>query len=385
MDLDLTEEQLMIRQAVRDFAQKEIIPVSRQLAREKRFPWEILKKMVPLGFLGAPISQEYGGMGLDDLSLSIFMEEMGKANLPLSTTMSTHMANVGQTIEQWGTPEQKERYLPRMCRGEVLAGFAATEPNIGSDIASIETIAAKDGGFWVLNGTKIFTTNGGVAGVVLVIAQADKSRGYRGLTAFLVDRGTQGFTTRDIHGKLGLQSSNTAELIFDGCRLPQNALLGGEIGSGFRIAMSALDRARLCCAAQCVGVAQACIDAAVEYAKNRIQFGKPIGGHQLIQEIISDMIVETEAARFLTYRAAYARTKGNSASTEISKAKYYASEVVFRVANNALQVHGGYGYIDDFPVERYLRDIRIATIWDGTSQIQTLLIARDALDINAFS
>jgi len=385
MDLDLNEQQLMVRQTVRDFADKEIIPVSRQLDREERFPTEIVKKMSALGFMGAPISQDYGGMGLDTVSYSLLIEEIGRANFGLRSIVSAHLSLIGQTIEQWGTPEQKKKYLPPMCRGDMLGCFATTEPNIGSDVGSIETSAVKDGKYWVLNGTKMFISNGGVAGVALVFATTDKSKGYRGLAGFLVDRGTPGFSSRDIHGKLGLRCSNTAELILDNCRVPEDAILGGQPGSGFKHAMSAFDKARLCVAAGCVGLAQACVDACVEYAKNRKQFGKPIGGHQLVQGIIADMIVETQAARLLTYRAAAERDKGNPATIETSMAKYFSSEIAFRAANNAIQVHGGYGYIDEFPVERYLRDVRVASLLEGTSQVHKLIIGRNALDINAFS
>ncbi|MBI4297713.1 MAG: acyl-CoA dehydrogenase family protein [Chloroflexi bacterium] len=385
MDFDLSEEQLMVRQMARDFAEKEIIPTARQLDREERFPWEILKKMAPLGFLGAGTSPKYGGMGLDWVSYCLLTEEVGRASFALRSIISAHMSLTAQTIEQWGTPEQKQKYLPPMCRGEMLGCFATTEPNIGSDVANIETAAVKDGSHWVLNGTKMFISNGGVAGVALVFAQTDKSKGYRGLTAFLVDKGTPGFTARDIHGKLGLRASNTAELVLEDCRVPQEAVLGNDVGGGFRMAMSAFDKARLCVASGCVGLAQACVDASVEYAKNRVQFGKPIGGHQLVQGIISDMILETEAARLLTFRAACEKNKGKPATIETSMAKYYSSEVAFRAANNAIQIHGGYGFIDEFPVERYLRDVRVATLLEGTSQIHKLIIGRDALGINAFS
>ena len=215
MDFDLNEQQLMVRQTVRDFAEKEIIPVSRQLDREERYPEEILKKMAALGFLGAPIAQEYGGMGLDTVSYCLLIEEIGRANFALRSIVSAHLSLIGQTIEQWGTPEQKKKYLPPMCRGDMLGCFATTEPNIGSDVANIETSAVKDGKHWVLNGTKMFISNGGVAGISLIFAQTDKSKGYRGLTSFLVERGTPGFSSRDIHGKLGLRSSNTAELILN--------------------------------------------------------------------------------------------------------------------------------------------------------------------------
>lgn len=385
MDFSFTEEQLMVRQTVRDFARKEIVPVSRQLDREGGLPSELLAKMAPLGYLGVPFAPEYGGMGISHLGYILFLEEMGRANLALCATVSVHMSTVGRTIEQWGTPEQKRKYLPRMSRGEILGCFCATEPNIGSDVSSIETTATRDGNGWVLNGTKIFATNGGVAGVALIVAQTDKSLGYRGITMFVVDRGTRGFTSREMHGKMGQRASSTGEIILEDCRVPADAVLGGQVGAGFKMAMSALDRARECAGAYCVGLAQACIDACIEYAKGRKQFGKPIGGHQLVQEMIADMIVETEAARLLTYQLASEVEKGKRVSVEASVVKYFASEAAMRVANKAVQVHGGYGYVDEFPVERYLRDIRVCAIWDGTSQIQQLIIGRDALGISAFT
>lgn len=383
MDFDFSEEQTMIRNLVRDFAEKEITPRARDDDRNERFPWDILEKMAPLGLLGAPLPEQYGGMGIDHVAYMLMIEELGRASFALRSIVSSHISLVQQTIANWGTEEQKQKYLPRTTKGESLCCFATTEPNVGSDVASIETSAVPDGDYWVLNGNKMWISNGGVAGLALVFAQTDREKKHRGLAAFLVEKDFPGFSSRDIHGKLGLRSANTAELILDDCRVPKENVLG-RVGDGFRVAMSAFDEARLCIAAGCVGLAQACIDASVQYAQTRQQFGKPIASYQLIQEIIADMTVETEAARFLVFRSACLKDKGVPSTVETSMAKYYASEVALRAANNAIQVHGGYGFSDEYPVERYYRDVKVATLLEGTSQMHKLIIGRNATGISAF-
>jgi butyryl-CoA dehydrogenase len=384
MDFDLTEEQIMIRNLMKDFAKNEIIPKMRDDDRNERFPTDILEKMAPLGLLGAPLPEEYGGMGIDHVAYALMIEELGYASFALRSIVSAHISLFQQTLNQWGTEEQKQKYLPRTTKGELLGCFATTEPNVGSDVSSIETSAVRDGGKWRLNGNKMWISNGGVAGVALVFAQADKAKKHRGITAFLVEKGTPGFSSQDIHGKLGLRSANTAELIFEDCLVPEDSVLG-QVGDGFKIAMTAFDEARLCVAAGSVGLAQACIDASVLYAQTRQQFGKPIGSYQLVQELIADMIVETEAARLLTYRAAYLKNKDVRNTVETSMAKYYATEVALRAANNAIQVHGGYGFSDEYPVERYYRDVKVGTLLEGTSQMHKLIIGREATGINAFT
>ena len=384
MDFDLTEEQIMIRNLMRDFAKKEILPKARDDDRNERFPGDILEKMAPLGLLGAPLPEEYGGMGIDHIAYSLMIEEIGYASFALRSIVSAHISLFQQTLNQWGTEEQKQKYLPRTTKGEILGCFATTEPNVGSDISSIETSAVLDGGRWRLNGNKMWISNGGVADVALIFAQTDKAKKHRGIAAFLVERDTPGFSSRDIHGKLGLRSANTAELILEDCLVPAENVLG-QVGDGFKIAMTAFDNARLCVAAGAVGLAQACIDASVLYAQTRQQFGKPVGSYQLVQEIIANMIVETEAARFLTYRAAHLKDKGVPSTVETSMAKYYASEVALRAANNAIQIHGGYGYSDEYPVERYYRDAKVATLLEGTSEMHKLIIGRNATGISAFT
>jgi len=384
MDFDLTEEQIMIRNLMKDFAKNEILPKARDDDRNERFPRDILDKMAPLGLLGAPLPEKYGGMGIDHIAYVLMIEELGRVSFALRSIVSVHISLFQKTLNQWGTEEQKQKYLPRTTKGEILGCFATTEPNVGSDIASIETSAVLDKGKWRLNGNKMWISNGGVADVALIFAQTDKAKKHRGITAFLVEKGTPGFSSTDIHGKLGLRSANTAELILEDCVVAEENVLG-QVGKGFKIAMTAFDNARLCVAAGCVGLAQACIDASVLYAQTRQQFGKPIGSYQLVQEMIADMIVETEAARFLTYRAAYLKDKGVPHTVETSMAKYYASEVALRAANNAIQVHGGWGFSDEYPVERYYRDVKVATLLEGTSQMHKLIIGRNATGLNAFT
>ncbi len=384
MDFEFSEEQAMIRSTARDFAEKEIAPVARDNSRNEHFPEDLVKKMGGLGFMGLSLPVEYGGGGADHISYCLLLEELAHADLGIAVSISAHLSLVGKPISRWGTEEQKQKYLPHLASGEMLACFATTEPNVGSDISSIETLATPKGDEWVLNGNKMWITNGGVAGVALIIAQTDKEKGGKGLTAFLVERGTPGFSSQDIHNKLGTRSSNTAELILEDCHIPQENMLG-PLGKGMSVALSAFDEARLGVAARTVGAAQACIDAAVSYSQTRKQFGKFIGSFQLIQEMLADMAVETDAARLLVYRAATLKDKGDPATTQTSMAKYYASEVAWRVANNALQIHGSYGYSDDFPVERFLRDIRVSSILEGTSQVHKLIIGRALTGFNAFA
>jgi alkylation response protein AidB-like acyl-CoA dehydrogenase len=384
MDFEFTEEQAMIRATMRDFAEKEIAPVARENDRNEHFPADIVEKMGKMGFLGINFPAQYGGGDGDYMSYCIMLEELAKADVGLAAAASAHLSLCGKSILNWGTEAQKQKYLPHLATGEMLGGFATTEPNVGSDISSIETSATLRGDEWVLNGNKLWITNGGVAGVIVLIAQTDRSKGGKGITAFLLERGTPGFSTRDIHGKLGMRSSNTAELILEDCCLPKENMLG-PLGKGMSVALSAFDSARLGVAARSIGAAQACLEASVAYAQTRRQFGKLIGSFQLVQELIADMAVETEAARFLLYRAATKKDKGEPATVEVSMAKYYSSEMAFRAANNAIQIHGSYGYSDDFPMERMLRDVRVSSILEGTSQIHKLIIGRAMTGINAFA
>jgi alkylation response protein AidB-like acyl-CoA dehydrogenase len=383
MDLDLTDEQRAVREMARKFADEFINPVARDNDVNERFPGDIIAKMGELGLLGGPVPVAYGGAGLDYISQALITEEIGKACSSVRTTISVQISLVELSLASWGTEEQKRHYLPAMCSGKLIGCFGLTEPNAGSDPSGMETSAVADGDHWVLNGHKIWISNGGVAGLAIVFAQTDKSQGNRGIAAFLVDRGVPGFSTRDIHGKLGLRASNTAELILEDCRIPKDKLLG-KVGEGFRVAMSALDNGRYSVAAGCVGICQGCLDASVRYAKDRKQFGRAIGSFQLVQDLIARMAVDTEAARLLVFRAGHLKNQGRRCTREISMAKYFASEAAVRCALDAIQVHGSYGYSNEYPVERYLRDAKVATIYEGTSQIQKLLIASHALGIRAF-
>jgi butyryl-CoA dehydrogenase len=383
MDLDLTDAQRAVREMARKFADEFISPVARDNDINERFPGDIIGKMGELGLLGGPVPVEYGGAGLDYISHALVTEEIGKACSSVRTTISVQISLVELSLASWGTEEQKRRYLPAMCSGSLIGCFGLTEPNAGSDPSGMETSAVADGDHWVLNGHKIWISNGGVADLAMVFAQTDKSKGNRGIGAFLVERGTPGFSTRNMHGKLGLRASNTGELILEDCRIPKSTLLG-KVGEGFKVAMSALDNGRYSVAAGCVGICQGCADASVRYAKERKQFGRAIGSFQLVQDLIARMLVDTEAARLLVFRAGHLKNQGRRCTREISMAKYFASEAAVRCALDAIQVHGSYGYSNEYPVERYLRDAKVATIYEGTSQIQKLLIASHDLGIRAF-
>ena len=383
MDLEPTDEQRAVREMARKFAEEYIVPVARDNDVNERFPGDIIEKMGELGLLGGPVPVECGGAGLDHISHALVTEEIGKACSSVRTTISVQISLVELSLVRWGTEEQKRRYLPAMCGGKLIGCFGLTEPNAGSDPSGMETTAVADGDQWRLNGRKVWISNGGVAGLAIVFAQTDKRKGHRGIGAFLVERGTPGFSSRDMHGKLGLRSSNTGELILEDCRIPKGQLLG-KVGDGFKVAMSALDNGRYSVAAGCVGICQGCVDASVRYAKDRKQFGRAIGSFQLVQDLIARMIVDTEAARLLVFRAGHLKNQGVRCTREVSIAKYFASEAAVRCALDAIQVHGSYGYSNEYPVERYLRDAKVATIYEGTSQIQKLLIASQDLGIRAF-
>ena len=382
MDYDLSPEQQEIRKFARDFAEKEIAPGARERDRSETFPSDILKKMGPLGLLGGPLPEEYGGHGLDYISHALVTEEIGRADSSVRTTLSVQISLVELTILRWGTEAQKKRFLPALCRGEVIACFGLTEPEVGSDATKIRTSAKRDGNAWIIRGRKMWISNGSVSNLALVFAQADPTREHKGITAFVLERGLQKYGSQGLHGKLGLRSSDSSELIIDDVRVPDANRLG-EIGDGFKIAMAALDSGRYSVAAGAVGVAQASIDASIAYATTRKAFGKPIAGHQLVQEMIADMVVETEAARLLVWRAGALKDKGLPNTRETSIAKLYASEMAQRAADNAIQIHGGYGFSDEFPVERYWRDARVNRLYEGTTQIQKLIVGRFATGIDA--
>jgi alkylation response protein AidB-like acyl-CoA dehydrogenase len=384
VDFDLTPEQELVRKTARDFADREIAPVAMEFDRREEFPWPVLEKMKPLGFLGASIPEEFGGMGLDAISYCLVIEEIARADSSIRGILSVNCSLVGTAIAKYGTDEQKRDWLPRVASGETIGCFCLTEPGAGSDPSSLRMTAVRDGDDFVLNGSKMFITNGTVAGLALTFANADPAKGAKGITAFLVPCDAPGFKATEIKGKLGLRAASTAELSYSDVRVPASSVLG-EIGSGMKIALSALDDGRVSLGAGCVGIAQGCLDASVAYAKEREQFGRPIAGFQLIQEMLAEMLIEVEAARLLVWRAAALKDKGVRNTVEASIAKYVASEAAVRCANLAIQVHGGYGYIDEFPVGKYLRDARVTTLYEGTSQVQKLLLGRHLTGVNAFT
>lgn len=384
MDFTLTGQQQEARDLARRFTEEEIIPTARENDAKERFPAETIRKMGAAGLLGGIIPANYGGSGFDHISSALIFEEIGRGCSSVRTTLSVQVSLVEQLIYRWGSEEQKKHYLPRLCRGEILGCFALTEPEAGSDAAGIKTQARAQGDGWVLNGTKTWISNGGVAEIAIVFARTGTAREHEGISAFIVERGTPGFSSMEIKGKLGLRASNTAGLSFKDCVIPGDALLG-KAGEGFRIAMSGLDSGRYGVAAGCVGIMSGCIDACVTYAGERKQFGRPIATFQLVQEMIARMVVDRDAARLLVFRAGELKDRGVGSTLETSIAKYFASEAAVRVALDAIQLHGAYGYSNAYPVERYLRDAKVATIYEGTSQIQKLIIGEHVLGVRAFT
>ena len=373
MDFALTPEQELVRASAREFCDREIAPFAREWDRTEAMDRGIVPKLADAGYLGA--------WELDTLSYCLVMEELGRADSSVRGLVSVNVGLVGKTIKRWGTDAQRDEWLARLAGGE-LGCYGLTEPGSGSDPASLATRAERDGDGWRLSGSKIFITQGSWASVALVFARTG-GEGARGLTAFLVPTDAEGYEARPIKGKLGLRAQDTSELFLDGVRVPDSARLGGD-GEGFKVAMSALDNGRISLAAGCVGIAQGCLDACVAYAGERRQFGRPIARFQLVQELLAEMAVETRAARLLTWQAAALSDAGQPHTLESSVAKYYASEVSVRAANAAVQVHGGYGYVDEYPVGKYLRDARVTTLYEGTSQVQKLIIGRALTGESAF-
>jgi alkylation response protein AidB-like acyl-CoA dehydrogenase len=382
LDLDLTDEQQLIAETARDFTDNEIVPRARESDRAAKFDAELAHRLGEMGYLGAPVAEEYGGRGLDYVSYGLVVEEVGRGDSAMRTVVSVQTSLVCGSIERWGTEEQKQRWLPGLTSGEIFGRFGLTEPEAGSDPSSMRTRAEKIDGGWRIDGQKMWISLGNFASVALVFAQTDPENRHKGIACFLVPTDTDGFSTQEIHGKLGLRASDTASLAFDGIEVADDTLMG-EVGDGFKIAMSALDSGRYSVAAGCVGICQGCVDASVAYAKEREQYGVPIASFQLVQAMIADMIVRRDAARLLVRRAGILKDQGKPSTVETSIAKLYATEASIECANLAIQVHGGSGYVDDHPVERYLRDARVTTLYEGTSQIQQLIIGRDATGINA--
>ncbi len=382
MNFELTDEQQLVRETARAFTDNEIVERARENDRNEHFDLDLVAKIAHQGYLGAIVPREYGGAGLDYLTYGLVVEEIGRGCSAMRTVISVQTSLVCSAILRWGTEEQKQRYLPKLCSGEWLGCFALTEPDTGSDAANQRTRARKTDGGWVINGAKMFISLGNHAKLALVFAQTDPELGHRGLACFLVETDQPGYQPQEIHHKMGLRGSDTAAISLDDVEAPDDAMLG-EVGDGFNVAMSALDSGRYSVAAGCVGICQGCVDASVRYSKEREQFGRPIASFQLVQAMIANMVVETEAARMLVWRAGYLKDAGKPNTTETSIAKLYATEAAVRSANTAIQVHGGSGYVDDHPVERYFRDVRVTTLYEGTSQIQQLIIGRAVTGINA--
>lgn len=382
MDFSIPEDLRIIQDTIRRFVEQDLEPISQKVEEEDRIPDEIVAKMRELGLFGLSIPQEYGGLGLSTLGECIVYEELSKSNACFRSRIGTNNGIGSMGILFDGTEEQKRKYLPRIASGEWTACFALSEPEAGSDASNIKTFAERSGNHFIINGLKHFITNGDIADVATVIVLTDKKKKQRGgITAFVVEKGTKGFYVGSIERKMGLRGSHTAELIFDNCKVPVENVIGGEpmIGQGFKTAMKVLDKGRLTIGAACLGAAQRLLDMCIRYSKERIQFGQPIGNFQLVQAMLSDMAVDIYAARQMLYHAAWLRDQGKMVIKEASMVKLFCSEMVGRVADKAVQIFGGMGYMKDFPIERFYRDVRLYRIFEGTSEIQRLVIARELL------
>jgi len=375
LDFTLTSEQKLFQKTIHEFCEKEIKPLAKKIDQEEYFSWELYKKMGKMGLMGMTVPKKYGGSGIDRVSYMIALEEISRVCGSTGITVEAHNSlGVGHIFEK-GTEAQRKKYLPNLLNGKAIAAWALTEPNAGSDAASLQTTAVLDGDEWVLNGTKQFITSGDIAEVVTVMAKTDKTKGAKGISAFIVEKDTPGFKAGQLEDKLGLRGSRTAELIFEDCRVPKENLLG-EKDMGFVGAMNILDRGRTAIGAMSVGIARGALEESIEYAKQRQQFGNPIGKFQAIQWMIADMATEIDAARLLVYRAAYLEDKNVPFSIEASMAKLFGSEIAMRATRNAIQIHGGYGYMRDRPLERFYRDVKLCQIGEGTSEVQRMIIAK---------
>jgi butyryl-CoA dehydrogenase len=378
MRFELTDEQKMIQKMVREFAEKEIEPVAAELDQKEKYPTEILKKMASLGLLGIIIPPEYGGAGADTISYSLVVEEISKKCASTGVITSVHNSLVAWPIMKYGNDDQKKKYLPILAKGEKIGAFAGTEANAGSDLGAMESTAILKGDHYIVNGAKTFITSGSEAGILIVFAVTDKEAGSKGISAFIVENDMEGFSVGSIFEKMGIKAAHTAELIFEDMKVPKENLLGNE-GDGFKIALSTLDGGRIGIAAQAVGIAQATLEKCISYAQEREQFGKKLSRFQAIQWMIADMATQIEAARLLVLRAAHTKDQGLRFSKEAAMAKLYAAEMCMDTVIKGVQIHGGYGYTKEYPVERYFRDAKITEIYEGTSEIQRLVIAANLL------
>jgi alkylation response protein AidB-like acyl-CoA dehydrogenase len=378
MDFRPTEEQDLLRRTVRDFAESEIGPHVMEWDEAQRFSDDLLPKLAALGLAGVQFPEEYGGAALSAVDYCICIEELARVCPAVALSVAAHNGLCSAHIGMFGSHQQKQQYLPRLVRGEVWGAWGLTEAGAGSDAAGMRTTAVRLGGCWVINGAKTFITHGRIGGVMVVIAVTDRTRGHRGISAFIVEHGTTGMSAGKKENKLGMRASDTSEVIFDNCRVPAGQLLGEE-GQGFINTLQVLDGGRIGIAALSVGLAQGAYEAALRYAKERRQFGQPIAGFQAIQWKLADNATRIEAARLLTYRAAYLRDQGARTTRESSTAKLFASEVAVKAADDCVQIHGGYGFVKDYPAEKFFRDVKLLTIGEGTSEIQRLVIARQLL------
>jgi len=381
MDFTLTVDQQAVRTLARDFAEAEVAPVIREFDEKHEFPHGILARLAATGLLGALVPEEYGGAALDYVSYALAVEELNRVDGSVGITMWAHNSLCTNHIALFGSPEQKRSYLPRLASGRTLGAWALTEPGSGSDAAAMKTRAVRDGGDWVLNGTKAFITNAGVAEVAVVMAVTDPDRGHKGISAFILEKGMAGFSAGGPYRKLGLHASNTAELILDNVRVPAGNLLGEE-GRGFVNTMQVLEGGRVAMAAMAVGLAQGALDQALRYMKQRSAFGQTLAEFNGLQGMIAEIGTEVEAARLLALRAAALKDAGKPAKVAASMAKVFASEVAMKAATKALQIHGGAGYITEFPIERIFRDAKLTEIGEGTSEVQRMVIARSILDLH---
>ena len=379
MDFELNAEQQMMRRMVHDFAEKEIRPITRDIDATGQFPWEVIRKMGGLGLLGLPIPEQYGGSGADTISYAIAVEEVSRVSGSIGITLAAHTSLGMYPLYRFGSEGQKQKYLPDLAAGKGLAAFGLTEPEAGSDAAAVKTTAVLDGDHWVINGTKTFITSGSIADVVIIAAVTNKSAGTRGISNIIVEKGTLGFRPGRDEDKMGLKASVTSQLFFEDCRVPKGNLLGNP-GEGYKQFLITLDGGRISIGAMALGLAQGALEAAVKYSGERVQFGQPIANFQSIQWMLADMATEIDAARLMVYRAAWLKDKGVRFTKEAAMAKLYASEAAERACFKAIQIHGGYGYVREYDVERIYRDNRLTTIGEGTSEIQRLVIARQVLE-----
>lgn len=378
MKFALSAKQEMLKNLYREFAETEVAPLAAEIDETCEFPSETVRKMAELGILGLPFPKEYGGAGADTLSYAMAVEEMSRVCASTGVILSAHVSLGAHPIYQFGTEEQKKKYLVPLCKGEKLGAFALTEPNAGTDASNQQTIAVLDGDYYILNGSKIFITNGGKADIYIVMAATDPSKGLKGISSFIVEAKTPGFSCGPKENKLGIRASSTTEVIFQDCRVPKENLLGRE-GDGFKIAMQTLDGGRIGIAAQALGIAQGAMEESIKYAKERQQFKKPIATFQAIQWMIADMATEIDAARLLIYRAAWLKDNKKPYGKESAMAKLFAAETAMKTTTKAVQIHGGYGYMKDYKVERFMRDAKITEIYEGTSEVQRMVISASVL------